>query len=70
LYRNFSRKAARSKYGFEPFYDKGSTVSRELEMYRVPMKLFLEDGIIKRRWLGSADDDGKRAELKDWLNSL
>lgn len=63
-------KIAQDKYTLEPFYDEVMTVSRELQMYEVPVKLFLEDGVIKRTWLGSADDDRKRAAFRTWLNSL
>jgi hypothetical protein len=63
-------KAAQGKYAFEPFYDEGSTVSRELELYQVPVKIFLEDGVIRRTWIGSTDTDQEKVEFKDWLNSL
>lgn len=41
-------RAARSKYALEPFFDVGSTLSRELQLNQVPVKVFLEDGIVAR----------------------
>lgn len=63
-------KMAQDRYALEPFYDEGMTISRELQLYEVPVKLFLENGVIKRTWLGSADDARKQTEFKTWLNSL
>lgn len=61
-------KAAQSKYALEPFYDKGSNLSKKLELYQVPIKVFLEDGIIKKVWLDATVDDKKQTEFKEWLN--
>jgi thiol-disulfide isomerase/thioredoxin len=68
--RDAALKAAQSKYAMEPFYDEGSTVSKELDLYQVPVKVFLEDGVIKRTWVGGTDTGQEEAEFKDWLNSL
>ncbi len=61
---------ARSKYALEPFFDEGSSLSRKLQLYQVPVKVFLEDGVIKKTWLDATVDDRGQAEFKDWLNSL
>jgi thiol-disulfide isomerase/thioredoxin len=63
-------KLAQSKYSLEPFYDEGSTLSKELQLYQVPVKVFLEDGVIKKTWAGSEDTDQKKAEFRDWLGSV
>jgi hypothetical protein len=61
---------AQSKYAREPFYDNGSNLSRELQAYQVPIKIFLEDGTIKKVWLEATVDNQKQAEFKDWLKGL
>lgn len=61
---------AQSKYALEPFYDDGSNLSRSLDLYQVPIKVFLEDGIIKKVWLDATVDNQRQAEFKDWLNGL
>lgn len=63
-------KAAQSKYAFETFFDEHSMLSRSLQVYQVPLEIFLEDGIIKKTWVDFPMDDQKRAEFKQWLSSL
>lgn len=63
-------KLAHDKYASEPFFDEGTMLSRKLEMYQVPIKVFLEDGIIKRTWLDATVTPQKQDEFKDWLNNL
>lgn len=61
---------AQNKYAVETFYDSGSMLSKNLEINQVPIKIFLEDGVIKKVWLDATDNDQKQAEFKDWLRSL
>jgi hypothetical protein len=63
-------KSAQVKYDVEPFFDEGSNMSKTLDLYQVPIKVFLENGIIKRTWLDATVDSRKQAEFKDWLNAL
>jgi len=61
-------KIAQAKYGLAPFYDRGSNLSRSLDIYQVPIKVFLEDGIIKKVWLDATTSESKQAEFKAWLS--
>lgn len=61
---------AQNKYAAETFYDSGSMLSRSLELYQVPIKVFLEDGVIKKVWLDATDNEQKQVEFKDWLRKL
>ena len=63
-------KAAQSKYAFETVFDDHSVLSRSLQVYQVPIKIFLQDGVIKRTWLDATTEPDKQAEFKQWLNSL
>lgn len=63
-------KWAQGKYALEPFYDDGSNLSRSLEIYEVPLKVFLDDGIIRKTWLEATVNDQRGAEFKDWLSGL
>jgi len=63
-------KAAQSKYAFETFFDQSSMISRSLQIYQVPIKIFVEDGIIKKTWLDATTEPEKQAEFKQWLTSL
>jgi hypothetical protein len=35
----------------------------------VPIKVFLEDGVINKVWLEATSSEQKQAEFKAWLNS-
>lgn len=65
-----SLKMAQAKYALAPFYDRGSNLSRSLDIYQVPIKVFLEDGVIKKVWLDATSSDQKQAEFKAWLGSV
>lgn len=63
-------KEAQKKYAFETFFDQSSMLSRSLQVYQVPIKIFLQDGVIKKTWLDATTDPAKQAEFKQWLNEL
>jgi hypothetical protein len=63
-------KVAQSKYAFETFFDQSSMLSRSLQIYQVPIKIFLEDGIIKKTWLDATVEPEKQAAFTLWLNAL
>lgn len=61
---------AQRKYAFETYYDEGSTLSHSLQLYQVPLQVYLEDGVIKKTWLDSIVYSHSEDEYKRWLNSL
>ena len=63
-------KLAHNKYALEPFLDVGNNLSRKLELRQVPLKLFVEDGIIKRTFIDSAITPEVQDDFKRWLASL
>jgi len=63
-------KVAQSKYAFETFFDEHSMLSRSLQLYQVPLEVFLQDGIIKKTWVNPTVDDQQRAEFKQWMSNL
>jgi thiol-disulfide isomerase/thioredoxin len=68
--KNVVLKLAQSKYALEPVYDNGSNVAKTLEINQVPIKLFLEDGIIRRTWVDATVTPEKQTEFKNWLRDL
>jgi len=63
-------KEARDKYCLETFFDQGSILAKKLEVYQVPIKVFLEDGIIKKTWVEATVTDQRRSEFQNWLKEL
>ena len=63
-------KLAHGKYSLEPFFDVGSNLSRKLQLHQVPLKIFLEDGIIKETFIDSAITARTQNEFKNWLGRV
>jgi len=61
---------AEDTFPFKIFYDEsGSFVSR-MGINRVPVKVFLEDGIIRKGWIGAVRSDKSKTSFVEWLESL
>ncbi len=63
-------KKAQGKYAFETYFDDGSQLARILEISTVPLKVFLEDGVIKKTWVGATVEPQERTEFEEWLTRL
>ena len=61
---------AAKMFPFKVFYDEGNSFVLTMGINRVPVKVFLEDGIIKKGWIGAALTDQARTSFTDWLDSL
>jgi hypothetical protein len=38
--------------------------------YQVPLKVFLEDGVIKKTWVEATVTDQRKSDFSNWLNAL
>lgn len=65
-----SLKVAEGVFPFEVFYDQDSLLARSLNINRVPIKIYLEDGIIRDVWDGSTKTEEAKAEFRDWLKRV
>ncbi|HKR13793.1 MAG TPA: hypothetical protein VJT15_17135 [Pyrinomonadaceae bacterium] len=68
--KNSLLQSAKDKYFLEPVYDNGSNIAKTLEINQVPIKIFLEDGVIKRTWIDASLTAEKQTEFKNWLRDL
>jgi hypothetical protein len=57
-------------FPFKVFYDEGDSFVLTMGINRVPVKVFLEDGIIKKGWIGAALTDNAKASFIEWLDGL
>jgi peroxiredoxin len=62
-----SLRAAKQKFPFAVFYDRGFRLKGELGIDRVPIKVFVDNGIIKKAWGGATVDEKKKAAFIQWL---
>ena len=65
-----SADAAAKMFPFRVFYDESSSYVAHMGINRVPVKVFLEDGIIKKGWIGAALSDKAKTSFVEWLDSL
>jgi hypothetical protein len=65
-----SLRVARQKFPFEVFYDRGFKLARQLGINRVPIKIFLENGVIKKSWGGATVEEDKKAAFVHWLSEV
>lgn len=63
-------EAAVKKFPFKVYYDGESLLALNLKITRVPVKIYIEDGIIKKVWGGATIDENKQKEFADWLESV
>lgn len=65
-----SPEAAAKVFPFTVFYDESDSLVPAIGLNRVPVKVFLEDGIIKKGWIGAATTDAAKASFTNWLEGL
>ena len=58
------------KFPFKVFYDADGSYVQSMGINRVPVKVFLENGIIKKGWIGAAQTDKAKSSFTEWFNDL
>ena len=61
---------AADKFAFKVFYDESGAFLYKMGINRVPVKVFLEDGIIKKGWIGAVQTDKSKTSFVEWLDGL
>ena len=62
-----SLRDGKDKFPFKLLYDQNHQLAAQLGIVRVPIKLFVEDGVIKKSWGGATIDDQAKASFTQWL---
>ena len=65
-----SPNALEKTFPFRVFYDEGNSFVYTMGINQVPVKVFLEDGIIKKGWIGAALTDQAKTSFVEWLDAL
>ena len=63
-------RTAQAEFPFKVYYDRNFQLAGQLGIRRVPIKLYIEDGVIKKVWGGATTDATKQAEFVSWLEKL
>jgi peroxiredoxin len=62
-----SLREGKDKFPFKLLYDEHHQLAGSLGIARVPIKLFVEDGLIKKSWGGATIDEQAKAAFTKWL---
>jgi hypothetical protein len=68
--KDVALRDAKAKFPFRVYYDQNFQLAAGLGIKRVPVKLFVENGIIKKSWGGATVQEDKQNEFSDWLENL
>ena len=66
----YSLREAKRKFPFAVFYDRGFKLAGQLGIKRVPIKIFVDNGIIKKSWGGATVDEKAKSEFIRWLSEV
>jgi peroxiredoxin len=61
---------AAQKFPFKVFHDENDSFAYSMGINRVPVKVYVEDGIIKKGWIGAVRTDEAKTSFVNWLDSL
>ena len=65
-----SLREAKGEFPFQVFYDRGFRLANQLGIKKVPIKIFVDNGVIKKSWGGATIDDKKKADFIRWLDTV
>ncbi len=61
---------AKAHFPFKVFYDQNQHLAAKIGINRVPIKLFVEDGTIKRGWGGAMIQQARKERFLRWLEKI
>jgi hypothetical protein len=61
---------ASERFPFSVYFDDGGRIRDALGIDRAPVKLYVENGIVKKTWIGSTTFHHDEKGFDEWLDSL
>lgn len=68
--KEIALETAKKVFPFKVLYDEGFRLAPALGVYKVPIKVFLQDGIIKKAWGGATLKEEDKNSFAGWLNTI
>lgn len=65
-----SLRTAKQKFPFAVFYDREFRLASQLGINRVPIKIFVDNGVIKKSSGGATIDEKAKADFIRWLTEV
>ncbi len=63
-------EVAEKKFPFKMLFDENFRLAGKFGINQVPVKIFVEDGIVKKAWGGATIGEEKRTAFVKWLSDL
>lgn len=57
-------------FPFKTFYDDEAMLTQNLGITRMPIKIFLEDGVVKETWGGASKSQEIQADFIEWVEQV
>jgi thiol-disulfide isomerase/thioredoxin len=63
-------KSIENEFPFKSYFDGDPRLAGAMGLYRVPIKIFLNDGVLRKSWKGASSDEATKAAFTAWLQAL
>jgi len=63
-------EAALNRFPFEVLYDSNGFLASSLKITKVPIKIYIQDGIIKKVWGGATITERRKSEFINWFENV
>jgi thiol-disulfide isomerase/thioredoxin len=68
--KDSSLKESAARFPFKTFYDDQSLLTQSLGVTRMPIKLYLEDGVVKESWGGASKSQEIQDDFVKWMENV
>jgi thiol-disulfide isomerase/thioredoxin len=65
-----SLKESENLFAFKTYYDEEAMLAKGLGIVRMPIKIFLEDGVVKETWGGASKNQEIQADFVEWVENV
>lgn len=65
-----SLRDAASRFPFKTYYDDGSLLTQGLGITRMPIKLYLDNGVVKENWGGASKNQEIQDDFVRWIENV
>lgn len=65
-----SLKQSAELFPFKTFYDEGGLLTKSFGITRMPVKVFVEDGVVKETWGGASKSPEVQADFVQWMEEV
>lgn len=65
-----SLRGSAEMFPFKTYYDEGGLLTEHLGITRMPIKIYMEDGVVKETWGGASARPEVQADFAQWMEDV